>query len=81
MVRINNDPREAKMLDAIEKARADEQSREYWARRNGREEGIAHLAANLLKDGMPIERVAAGAGLSVSELEELLQRVAVGVPA
>ena len=80
--RVNTDPKEAKMIDAFEKATADQNAREYWARIDGKEEGIAEgiarMAENLLRNGYPVAEVAAGAGLSVAELEELLQRQPVG---
>ena len=47
-----------------------EQGREE-GRKEGREEGIEQTAINFIKDGMPLESIASGTGLSIDRLLEL----------
>jgi len=75
MVSINNNPEEAKMLDAMEKGLKDEQSRLGWARYDGIQEGAktreTEIARNFLRAGAPIEMISEATGIPVAELLEM----------
>jgi predicted transposase YdaD len=62
-------------LKEIARAREEAKFNEWWllggAKKEGREEGIASVALNLLAENVPIDLICKATGLSVEDIKNL----------
>jgi len=57
--------------DIWETFQRDQRADKYYARKEGREEGIFEIVKNLLKIGVPIEQVVKATSLTEQQIQEI----------